>query len=148
MVKKCGLLFLLALAIGLFCEKPALADVAVNGRAILFYTDDVGIFSATRRLSRDDDPTQPALDTALTKQRLGCRLRAGHDPWEIRCPSAWNHRAQHSGTGVCLYRSHNLQPRDHPSASRSRVIGGDASQNALLLCSPFVFGRERRSETR
>lgn len=45
---------------------PALAEVMVEGRAILFYTDDIGIFSATRRLSRDGDPTQPALDTRLT----------------------------------------------------------------------------------
>ena len=34
----------------------------------LFYTDDVGIFSATRRLIRDGDPTQPALDSKLTGQ--------------------------------------------------------------------------------
>jgi hypothetical protein len=42
------------------------AEVSVDGRAMLFYTDDVGIFSATRRLSRDGDPTQPALDSRLT----------------------------------------------------------------------------------
>ena len=42
------------------------AEVTVNGMAILFWTDDIGIFSATRRLSRDGDPTQPALDTHLT----------------------------------------------------------------------------------
>ncbi len=40
----------------------------MQGRGILFYTDDVGIFSATRRLSRDGDPTQPAIDTRLTNQ--------------------------------------------------------------------------------
>ena len=44
------------------------AEFTINGRAILFYTDDVGIFSATRRLSRDGDPTQPALDSRLTNQ--------------------------------------------------------------------------------
>lgn len=49
-----------------FRDGEAFAEVTVNGRAILFYTDDVGIFSATRRLSRDGDPTQPALDTRLT----------------------------------------------------------------------------------
>lgn len=42
------------------------AEVSVNGMATLFWTDDIGIFSATRRLSRDGDPTQPALDTHLT----------------------------------------------------------------------------------
>jgi hypothetical protein len=45
---------------------PAIAEVTLQGRGILFYTDDVGIFSATRRLSRDGDPTQPALDSRLT----------------------------------------------------------------------------------
>jgi hypothetical protein len=55
-----GALLTLALA------SAAMAEVTINGRAILFYTDDVGIFSATRRLSRDGDPTQPALDTRLT----------------------------------------------------------------------------------
>lgn len=47
---------------------PVLGEVGVEGRAILFYTDDVGIFSATRRLTRDGDPTQPAIDTNLTNQ--------------------------------------------------------------------------------
>lgn len=47
---------------------PAWAEWSVDGRGILFWTDDVGIFSATRRLSRNDDPTQPALDTELTGQ--------------------------------------------------------------------------------
>jgi hypothetical protein len=46
----------------------AFAKVKVEGQAILFYTDDVGVFSATRRLSRDGDPTQPALDNRLTNQ--------------------------------------------------------------------------------
>jgi hypothetical protein len=39
---------------------------SLEGRGILFYTDDVGLFSATRRLSRDGDPTQPAIDSKLT----------------------------------------------------------------------------------
>jgi len=34
----------------------------------MFYTDDVGVFSATRRLTLDGDPTQPALDNRLTGQ--------------------------------------------------------------------------------
>ena len=45
---------------------PAQAEWTVRGTGILFWTDDIGIFSATRRLSRDGDPTQPALDTRLT----------------------------------------------------------------------------------
>ncbi len=54
-----GFVFLIALA------RPVHAEVGVNGSATLFWTDDIGIFSATRRLSRDGDPTQPALDTRL-----------------------------------------------------------------------------------
>src|SRR5262245_4782775 len=44
----------------------AQAEWTVQGTGILFWTDDIGIFSATRRLSRDGDPTQPALDSNLT----------------------------------------------------------------------------------
>ena len=44
----------------------AFAETTIEGRAFLFYTDDVGIFSATRRMTRDEDPTQPAIDTRLT----------------------------------------------------------------------------------
>jgi hypothetical protein len=51
---------------------PQLATAAegwsLEGRGVLFYTDDVGLFSATRRLSRDGDPTQPAIDSKLTDQ--------------------------------------------------------------------------------
>ena len=54
------------LAMSVAAASPAAAEVTVQGRGILFYTDDVGIFSATRRLSRDGDPTQPALDSRLT----------------------------------------------------------------------------------
>jgi len=56
----CALLFTLA--------PSASAELHVEGTGILFYTDDVGIFSATRRLSRDGDPTQPAIDSQLTNQ--------------------------------------------------------------------------------
>jgi len=59
------LFFVMVLSFLLF-ETPAFAEVAVEGRATLFYTDDVGLFSATRRLSVHEDPTQPALDTSLT----------------------------------------------------------------------------------
>ena len=41
---------------------------SIEGGGTLFYTDDVGLFSATRRLSRDGDPTQPAIDSKLTDQ--------------------------------------------------------------------------------
>ena len=48
---------------------PALAnDWALTSHGTLYYTDDVAIFSATRRLTLDADPTQPALDNRLTGQ--------------------------------------------------------------------------------
>lgn len=46
----------------------AWADWSAQTQGTMFYTDDVGIFSATRRLTRDGDPTQPALDSRLTGQ--------------------------------------------------------------------------------
>lgn len=45
---------------------PVQAEWSLTSTGILFWTDDIGIFSATRRLSRDGDPTQPAIDSALT----------------------------------------------------------------------------------
>lgn len=47
---------------------PTQAEWTVQSTGILFWTDDIGVFSATRRLSRDGDPTQPALDTQLTNK--------------------------------------------------------------------------------
>ena len=44
------------------------AEWTVHGESNLYYTDDVGLFSATRRLSRDQDPTQPAIDDVLAEQ--------------------------------------------------------------------------------
>jgi hypothetical protein len=61
-----ALLCLAAFASVWLCETRALAEVTVDGRANLFYTDDVALFSATRRLNLHGDPTQPALDTSLT----------------------------------------------------------------------------------
>ena len=53
-----------------FLPQPSSAEEgwSLEGRGVLFYTDDVGLFSATRRLSRDGDPTQPAIDSKLTDQ--------------------------------------------------------------------------------
>jgi len=59
-------LFLLCLNAGGI--STGLADWSAITQGTLFYTDDVGIFSATRRLTRDGDPTQPALDSKLTGQ--------------------------------------------------------------------------------
>jgi len=53
-----------------FLPQPSSAEEgwSLEGRGVLYYTDDVGLFSATRRLSRDGDPTQPAIDSKLTDQ--------------------------------------------------------------------------------
>ena len=53
-----------------FLPQPSSAEEgwSLEGRGVLYYTDDVGLFSATRRLSRDSDPTQPAIDSKLTDQ--------------------------------------------------------------------------------
>jgi hypothetical protein len=44
----------------------AAADWSVNAVGDLHYTDDVALFSATRRLDLHGDPTQPVLDSVLT----------------------------------------------------------------------------------
>ncbi len=57
-------------AICLCSGLPSLAygEWSVTTHSTMFYTDDVGVFSATRRLTLDGDPTQPALDNRLTGQ--------------------------------------------------------------------------------
>jgi hypothetical protein len=50
----------------LLIATPAWAEWTVNTQGNLFYTDDVALFSATRRLNLHGDPTQPVIDTALT----------------------------------------------------------------------------------
>jgi hypothetical protein len=61
---------LVALASLLLAPRAPSAEEAwsLEGQGTLFYTDDVGLFSAARRLSRDSDPTQPAIDSKLTDQ--------------------------------------------------------------------------------
>jgi hypothetical protein len=44
---------------------PATAEWSASATGNLFYTDDVALFSATRRLNLHGDPTQPVLDTSL-----------------------------------------------------------------------------------
>jgi hypothetical protein len=63
-----GLLFVALFVVLWSGETAAFAEVTVESRATLFYTDDVALFSATRRLSVHEDPTQPALDTSLTRK--------------------------------------------------------------------------------
>ena len=69
--KQARILSFLAMLAGLWLlpqPSPAEEGWSLEGRGTLFYTDDVGLFSASRRLSRDGDPTQPAIDSKLTDQ--------------------------------------------------------------------------------
>ena len=47
---------------------PSFAEWEVSTESTLFYTNDAALFSATRRLSRKMDPTQPVIDGRLAKQ--------------------------------------------------------------------------------
>ena len=49
------------------------AEWTIQGESHMYYTDDVALFSASRRLTRNQDPTQPAIDSELAEQ--GGRLR-------------------------------------------------------------------------
>ena len=69
-----GKIFLVS-SLGLFFTSQQLflppwssAEWTVHGESNFFYTDDVALFSASRRLSRDEDPTQPAIDDVLAEQ--------------------------------------------------------------------------------
>lgn len=62
------MIFLQILLLILGLATPSLAEWELSGEASIFYTDDAALFSATRRLSRDQDPTQPAIDDELANQ--------------------------------------------------------------------------------
>lgn len=59
----CGLGGLILLCM---TASAASAEWSVNATGNLHYTDDVALFSATRRLNLHGDPTQPVLDSVLT----------------------------------------------------------------------------------
>jgi hypothetical protein len=62
-------MLLRVLLMGLFVltEIPvAFAEWAVSANGTVFYTDDVALFSATRRSGLDGDPSQPVLDVTRT----------------------------------------------------------------------------------
>lgn len=52
----------------LFLVSPTFAEWQVTGESNVYYTDDAALFSATRRLSRSQDPTQPVIDSLLANQ--------------------------------------------------------------------------------
>lgn len=47
---------------------PGAAEWSVKGESYIFYTDDAALFSSTRRLARNQDPTQPIIDRDLAEQ--------------------------------------------------------------------------------
>lgn len=47
------------------CVSPARAEWSGTVESTLYGTDDAALFSASRRLARDQDPTQPALDDSV-----------------------------------------------------------------------------------
>ena len=53
----------MTLLILLTVEHPAIAEWKFGGETNVFYTDDVALFSASQRLSLQEDPTQPVIDT-------------------------------------------------------------------------------------
>ncbi len=59
---------LLLTAPQLFVPYPGAAEWSVQAESYLFYTDDVALFSSTRRLARNQDPTQPIIDRPLAEQ--------------------------------------------------------------------------------
>lgn len=61
--------FFASLLIGvLFLASPSFAEWTVTGESNVYYTDDAALFSSTRRLSRNQDPTQPVIDSLLANQ--------------------------------------------------------------------------------
>ncbi len=44
------------------------AEWSIRSEGKIFYTNDAALFSATRRLGRAEDPTQPVVDGGLAKQ--------------------------------------------------------------------------------
>jgi hypothetical protein len=60
------LLFILACFLSL--PSPTLAEWSFSGESNVFFTDDAALFSATRRLARLQDPTQPVIDHKLADQ--------------------------------------------------------------------------------
>ena len=63
-------LFLVLTFLGAFAP-PCLAEWTLDVRSHVFYTDDIALFSPTQRLTRHQDPTQPAIDRDLANQDDG-----------------------------------------------------------------------------
>jgi hypothetical protein len=126
------LVLMTLISAGLWYERPALAEVTVNDRASLFYTDDVALFSATRRLNLHGDPTQPVLDTALT----GKGSDMVFDP-DLQVSKLINlvlgaDRSLYQGPGIHLCGKSTVQPGERGAGSIAR--GHSQTRTALDSC--------------
>lgn len=63
-----ALCFILLLVSILMHAPPSFAEWEITGESNVYYTDDAALFSATRRLARHQDPTQPVIDRKLANQ--------------------------------------------------------------------------------
>ena len=59
---------LLLIGSQLMAPTSGMAEWSVSAESYLFYTDDAALFSSTRRLARNQDPTQPIIDRPLAEQ--------------------------------------------------------------------------------
>ncbi len=107
----------LAVAWVLAAASSAMAEWSVTAGGNLFYTDDVALFSATRRLNLHGDPTQPALDTSLTEK--GSDMVFEPDLLVSKSfTSSWGRTALSvKGPGVHLYGESTVQPDERGAGS-------------------------------
>ncbi|MEX2493234.1 MAG: hypothetical protein WD425_15895 [Nitrospirales bacterium] len=69
LVERYSLIILLSFLLNiLFHTSPSFAEWTFSGESNFYYTDDAALFSATRRLARHQDPTQPVIDRKLANQ--------------------------------------------------------------------------------
>ena len=54
--------------LGFHTVPPACAEWEIKGEGYIFGTEDAALFSATRRLTKDQDPTQPVIDSEVAEQ--------------------------------------------------------------------------------
>jgi hypothetical protein len=132
-----------ALALSLVTASPVAAEVAVQGRGILFYTDDVGIFSATRRLSRDGDPTQPALDSRLTDKGSDIVLEPDLTLSTSRENRFWTLELSAKGQGF-IYTDHARFNHGTLRLQALQAFSTDTRAASVLLCAQPVPGRQRK----
>ena len=112
---------------------PALVEWSVTADGYLYYTDDVALFSATRRSNIDGDPTQPVLDVS----------RTGFDSDMVFEPRALISNAITTGLGRTAFSikpqgfvyAVNPEWSKHCSRSLILVYAQHSAQASLLYCA-------------